>query len=214
MGDRTLGLLLFLPVPVTLFLLTRFPLGPPISLALGILLVLSHRFYARPFALSRAPHRCLWCGAAAGGAVPGLHIREPGGVTIWRVCGPAHARKSAAFFTRLDRWRQIIRAGILGSLLVYLVMTLATIAGPVPPWSLADAVAVLQAGVAVTVLPVGWAAIHGGATSPERAPRAPFPVHVQALVGTLGVVWLFRIIGLAWLAMATLHFTAGVPPAS
>ena len=79
MGDRTLGLLLFLPVPLALFLFTRFPLGPGPSLALGIGLVLSHRFYARPFALDRAARRCLWCGRSAGHDSPRIAVHEPGG---------------------------------------------------------------------------------------------------------------------------------------
>jgi hypothetical protein len=33
----------------------------------------------------------------------------------------------------------------------------------------------------------------------------PFPVHIQALIGTWAVLWLFRIVGLAWLALATWH---------
>jgi len=54
MPDRLLGILLFLPVPVVLVLFTRAPLGVGISLALGVGLMLTHRLYARPFALARA----------------------------------------------------------------------------------------------------------------------------------------------------------------
>ena len=60
--DRLLGVLLFLPVPVVLLLFTRMPLGVGESLALGVAITITHRFYARPFARSRADRRCLWCG--------------------------------------------------------------------------------------------------------------------------------------------------------
>ena len=211
MGDRTLGLLLFLPVPLALLLFTRFPLGPGPSLALGIGLVLSHRFYARPFALDRAARRCLWCGRSAGHDSPRIAVHEPGGVTSWRACGPAHARRAASFFAWMDQWRRPVQAGILGSLLAYLAMTLARLTGPSLPWSLGDAVAVFQAGVALTVLPVGWIATLGKGALPGDPPRAPFPVHIQSLVGTMGVLWLFRLVGLAWLIMAVVHFTTRVP---
>jgi len=81
--DRLLGLLLFVPVPLVLWLFTRAPLGALPSLGLGILLVATHRLYARPFALARADRRCLWCaGAAVSG--PAFSVAEPFGVTTWR----------------------------------------------------------------------------------------------------------------------------------
>ena len=63
MATRLTGVLLFLPVPLVLFLFTRAPLGILPSLGIGIALVLTHRLYARPWALARAHRRCLWCGA-------------------------------------------------------------------------------------------------------------------------------------------------------
>ncbi len=47
-ADRLLGLLLFLPVPLVLWLLTRQPLGTLASLAIGFALMATHRLYARP----------------------------------------------------------------------------------------------------------------------------------------------------------------------
>ncbi len=102
-----------------------------------------------------------------------------------------------------------MRAGILGSLLAYLAMTLARLANPSLPWSLGDAVAVFQAGVALTVLPVGWVATLNRSALQGDPPRTPFPVHIQSLVGTMGVAWLFRLVGLAWLIMAILHLMHG-----
>ncbi len=64
--------------------------------------------------------------------------------------------------------------------------------------------AVFRLGVAVTVLPFGWlAAARGPAGGPSG--RLPFPVHIQALVGTVWVLWLFRLVGLWWLAAGLLH---------
>jgi hypothetical protein len=35
--------------------------------------------------------------------------------------------------------------------------------------------------------------------------RSPFPLHIQALIGSWAVLWLFRLVGLAWLVLAVLH---------
>ena len=64
--------------------------------------------------------------------------------------------------------------------------------------------ALFRLGVAVTVLPFGWLRGHA---RPGRGPsgRLPFPVHIQALVGTVWVLWLFRLVGLWWLAAGLVH---------
>src|SRR5262249_48919652 len=81
--NRFSRVLLFLPVPIVLVLFTQAPLGPGVSLALGIVLMLTHRLYARPYALARADSRCLWCAAAALDG-PRLAVDEPPATTTWR----------------------------------------------------------------------------------------------------------------------------------
>ena len=98
--QRALGLLLFLPVPVVLLLFTRQPLGALVSIGVGVGLVLTHRLYARPFALARASRRCLWCGGEARGDASPLALEEPLGRTEWRACAGAH-RGPARADTRL-----------------------------------------------------------------------------------------------------------------
>lgn len=56
------------------------------------------------------------------------------------------------------------------------------------------------------LLPLGWLGASRGRPPLDR-PRVPFPVHIQALIGTAAVLWLFRLIGIAWLALAVLHLT-------
>lgn len=203
MKDRAAGLLLFLPVPIVLWLFTRQPLGPWASLGLGIALVLTHRLYARPFALSRSGRRCLWCGGPAGGG-PELSLEEPTGPTSWRACGGVHAAPLARTLGWAAEHRLWLALGILGTLALFLALAVAAALGR-PAWlEAADAVAVLRLGVALTVLPFGWLGPrHGPSTGPSR--RLPFPVHIQALVGTLWVLWLFRLVGLWWLVAAVAH---------
>lgn len=206
MRDRIVGLLLFLPVPLVLWLFTRMPLGAIPSLALGVFLVATHRLYARPFALSRAGLRCLWCGGPAGGG-PEIEIAEPLGLTLWHACREAHLSPLARTMEFTHRHASFIRIGILGSLAAFLAASLAAAAGLGAAPTLADARAILHLGVAVCVLPLGWAG--PSAQSPSRqAPKVPFPVHIQALLGTRAVLWLFRLVGIAWLVLGVSHVAA------
>jgi hypothetical protein len=201
-SGRLQGVVLFLPVPVVLLLFTQTPLGVGASLALGVALMATHRFYARPFALSRADERCLWCGGSAAG--PELLIREPFGETRWRACGSAHAdlvRRTLGYATR---HAALLKIGILGTLLAFLPCQLLAGLTRLGPLTKADVVALFRTGIAASVLPLGW--LGPRAVSDEsRALAPPFPVHIQALIGTAAVVWLFRIVGLAWLALGLLH---------
>jgi hypothetical protein len=201
-SDRLLGILLFLPVPVVLVLFTRQPFGAWASLGAGVVLVLTHRAYARPFALARKERRCLWCGGAAPGG-PALELREPMAVTSWRACGAAHHERVARTLGWAASHRARLAVAILGSLLVFLAAAGVVAAGRGGALVMADAVAVFRLGVALAVLPLGWLG-PGGARPATANERLPFPVHVQALVGTLWVVWLFRLVGLWWL-FASLH---------
>ena len=199
MRDRLLGLLLFLPVPAVLWLFTRMPLGPVPSLALGVLLVVTHRFYARPFALGRAGARCLWCGGEAA-LGPALTAAEPLGTTEWRACGVEHHEALARVLAFAARHARPLQVGILGTLGAFLPGAFAAASARLGRVTTDDAVAFFRIGIAATVLPLGWLGERLGRPGAEP-PRVPFPLHIQALVGTRWVLWLFRLVGLAWLAL-------------
>jgi hypothetical protein len=212
-GDRLKGALLFLPVPLVLFLFTQQPLGPWASLGLGALLVATHRLYARPFALSLAGRRCLWCGGPSGEG-PVVEVDEPLGRTTWRACGAAHASALARTLGWAAERSRLLALGILGTLAVFLGGAVSAALGR-PAWlEPEDPVALLRLGIALTVLPLGWLApesqtsgARGLAPESQPASRLPFPVHIQALLGTLWVVWLFRLVGLWWLVAALLYLS-------
>jgi hypothetical protein len=204
--DRIVGLVLFLPVPLVLWLFTRMPLGPFSSLTLGLFLVTTHSLYARAFALSRASLRCLWCGGPARLGRE-IQIAEPPGLTRWRACRDEHLSPLTRTLAFTGRHASFLRVGILGSLGVFLVASFLAAGGLVARPILGDARAALRLGVAATVLPLGWAGPR------EREPGSgpwvvPFPVHIQALVGTCTVVWLFRLVGIAWLVLGVSHVAA------
>jgi hypothetical protein len=206
MLNRIAGLLLFLPVPLVLWLFTRMPLAPGPSLALGIVLIATHRLYARPFALSRAADRCLWCGGGAE-AGPEIQVAEPLGLTRWRACRESHLYPLKGTLSFAQRHGPLLRVGILGSLATFLVGSAAAAAGLADAPTLADARAVLHLGVAASVLPLGWAGPSGDDGRPEPY-KVPFPMHIQALIGTRAVIWLFRLVGLAWLLLGVSHVAA------
>jgi hypothetical protein len=200
--DRLVGLLLFLPVPLVLWLFTRQPLGTLTSLGTGVVLVATHRLYARPFARRRAERRCLWCGGAVGDG-PSLRVREPSGPTSWRACGEDHARRAGGVLAWAAAHARPLKVGILGTLAAFLLGSLAVAVGGAGALRPDDAVAFFRLGIALTVLPLGFAS--SAPRSAQDEPKAPFPVHIQALIGTAWVLWLFRLVGLWWLGAASLH---------
>lgn len=205
MSDRVGGLLLFLPVPLVLWLYTRAPLGVLPSLLLGTVLMASHRVYARPFARARAGRRCLWCGGAAG-TPERLRILEPSAETEWSACGETHAARLAGLLSWAAARATRLKLGILGTLGLFLIGGLALGAGgPLAGLRFSDLSALFRLGVALTVLPLGWLGM-ARAGDPKGLLRSPFPLHIQALIGSLAVLWLFRLVGLVWLgaSIATL----------
>jgi len=202
-SDRLIGVLLFLPVPIVLFLFTRAPLGIAWSLALGVALMLSHRAYARPFALARASRRCLWCGRAVAEG-PAFDIEEPLGLTRWRACGEAHGMRARRFLEWAGAHRRFLLIGILGTLGAFLLAAAAMAAGLADGRRYPDAVNAFRLAIALTVLPLGLLATRG--TAADAPLRPPFPVHIQALIGTWAVSWLFRVVGVAWLVLAIVCF--------
>jgi hypothetical protein len=203
-SDRLIGVVLFLPVPIVLLLFTRAPLGIAWSLALGVALMLSHRVYARPFALARSMRRCLWCGRAAPEG-PTLDVEEPLGTTRWRACGDAHGVRARRFLEWVGIHRRFLQIGILGTLAVFLLAAAGMAAGLADARRYPDAVNAFRLAIAVTVLPLGVLATRGAAAA-DAPLRPPFPVHIQALIGTWAVSGLFRVVGLAWLVLAIVYF--------
>ncbi len=129
-----LGIVLFLFIPVVLFLFVAHPRPVAASLGAGLLLMVGHRFLARPYMLATRPHKCVWCnrfftaggsGARApqravelaqGGALPPLEL----------LACAAHVAPTRRFFAFVDRCRQPLRFGIglplgllLGSLIAF-----------------------------------------------------------------------------------------------
>lgn len=195
------GAVLFLFIPLVLFLYVRHPEPVGLSLAAGVLLMVGHRFLARPYMRRVAPLKCVWCNrilpdapeGRRAGEVSTLELRSRGGVVQARCCA-VHRKPAAKFFTFLHAWRWPLRLGIFVPLLFLLIALATWAAGQPAPVDLATAWFKLVIGVTVNVAAFGYL------VSKESGPlEVPFPVHNFFLLGVRNLLWVFRLIGIWWI---------------
>jgi hypothetical protein len=198
LGITVQGLLLFLFIPVVLFLFLRQPLGPGLSVAVGVAIMLGHRFVAAPWMAKFADVRCLWCGRVGVDS----HFEVLAGGRRWPMsaCSEGHAGEVARFLGFLQRFRAPIAAGIFLPLAWLLVASLASAAG----WPLLahDTNALIfRLVVAVTVVSAATVpfARAGRKLAQRGSLRCPFPLHNLFLLGIRNVLWVFRVVGAWWL---------------
>ena len=195
------GTALFLFNPVVLFLYVRQPLGPGLSLALGVVVMFGHRFVAAPWMARHATERCLWCGRAE-------HLAETfavvagGRETRVAACGPAHRELAARFLTFVVRYHALIAIGIFVPLLVLLVASLALAAGrPFLPqaWNTWQFKTIVAFTVVLTSL--AYRTVH----RPVEPLHSPFPLHNLFLLGIRNTLWVFRLVGAWWLVAGAIQ---------
>ena len=189
-----IGVLLFLFIPVVLFLFVRHPRPVGASLIAGVALMLGHRFLARPYMRRALPVKCVWCNRTLGdGPFETLDLRTGAGEIQARCCA-GHRRPAAKFFSFLQGWRWPLRLGIFVPLLFLLTALAASAAGQPAPVPLATAWFQLVVGVTVNVAAFGYLA--AGEPPPFGV---PFPVHNFFLIGIRNLLWVFRLVGLWWM---------------
>lgn len=187
------GVLLFLFIPVVLFLFVRHPEPVGGSLLAGVVLMIGHRLIARPYMARVLPVKCVWCNRVLAPASETLPLRS-GGRTLEARCCPAHRKPAAKFFSFLHAWRWPLRLGIFIPLLFLLVALATSAAGQPAPVDVATTWFKLIVGVTVNVAAFGYLA------SPEREPLdVPFPVHNFFLLGVRNLLWIFRLVGIWWI---------------
>ena len=204
MFERVAGLLVFLPIPFVLYLYTNNPGGVTLSMGVGLVLMVTHVFYARPFARWRASRRCLWSGARIDEGVP-VTVRDPLGAIDWHARDQRAADRLERTFGWAQRNSNFLRIGVLGTLITFLIAHPFAATDKLQPIQGQDTISFFRLGIALTVLPLGWLGPRSR-RSEERPLRFPSPLHIQALIGTGTMVWLLRIVGAVWLVQASLHF--------
>ncbi len=189
------GALLFLFIPLVLFLYLRQPLGPAPSILVGLAIMFGHRFVAAPWMARHATERCLWCGRA--GRMDHLfEVVASGQVRSVAACSQRHRNDAARFLTFVARWRAPIALGIFGPLLVLLVGSLAVAAGRpflAPAWNVWQ----FRTLVAITVVLTSLA--YRVVVGPADPLRSAFPLHNLFLLGIRNTLWIFRLVGAWWL---------------
>jgi hypothetical protein len=189
-----LGVLLFLFIPLVLFLFVRHPAPVGMSLGAGVGLIVVHRFLARPYMERVVAVKCLWCNRVPPREPVDLELRAGGGRTVAARCCAAHRAPAAKFFSFLHLWRWPLRLGIFLPLLFLLAALGASAAGQPAPVPFATDWFRLVVGVTVNVAALGYLAAR------EHAPlEVPFPVHNFFLLGVRNLLWIFRVVGLWWI---------------
>ena len=120
MLERVAGLLVFLPIPFVLYLYTNNPWGVALSMGVGVVLMVTHVLYARPFARWRASKRCLWSGARIEQGVP-VTVHDPLGAIDWKARDPRAAERLERTFGWAHRNSNFLRIGVLGTLITFLI---------------------------------------------------------------------------------------------
>jgi len=201
---QLLGIALFLFIPLVLFLFVRHPEPIALSLGAGVVLMIGHRFLARPYMEAVRLRKCLWCNGRPRPQAESVMLivgarGEPAGRELAAAVCPHHREPAARFVGFLDRARLPLRLGIFVPLLLLLAALLAAALGE-RRW-LDPAVALFQLVVGITV---NVAAFGFLAAKPVEPLRPPFPAHNFFLLGIRNLLWVFRLVGIWWIAVGAL----------
>jgi hypothetical protein len=196
-----LGVLLFLFIPLVLFLFVRHPAPLWLSLVAGVVLMIGHRRLAQPYMRWSLPWKCIWCSrvlprADRSGLAPDTELLEleAGAHVLSARCCSGHRDPAARFFSFLQAWRWPLRLGIFVPLLLLLAALALTAAGRTVPLDAATALFQLVVGLTVNAAALGYLFVR------PRAPVAvPFPVHNFFLLGVRILLWIFRLVGIWWI---------------
>ncbi len=197
------GILLFLFIPLVLYLFLGQPFGPGWSVAIGLSIMFGHGLVAEPWAAKFADVRCLWCGRVGGSE--SLEVVSGGRAWPTRACSAEHAALVRRFLDFVFRFRLPIALGIFVPLAWLVGASLAAAFGhPLLP-SHTNAL-VFRVVVAATVIVASLAPmVPAGAGERTSPARCPFPLHNLVLLGIGNTLWVFRLVGAWWLVDAWLR---------
>jgi len=195
------GLLLFLFIPLVLFLYLQQPFGPAVSIALGLAIMFGHGFVAAPWMARHSTKRCLWCGRA-GDFDRTFPVVSGASEQRVAACSAGHHISVARFLTLVVRYRAPIAIGIFAPLLVLLVASLALAAGHpllAQDWNAWQ----FKTIVALTVVVTSFA--YRRVRQVSQPLHSPFPLHNLFLLGIRNTLWVFRLVGAWWLVAGLLQ---------
>lgn len=191
------GVGLFLFIPLVLVLYLRMPLGLAPSILIGIVVMLAHRFVARPFMERYLSRRCFWCGRVFSGGGFDAGFVSRGEAVAARGCRASHAANLVSFARVVGASRPLLVVMILVPVAVYLVNALAAIGGV---WSIPLDAARWGFKIPIAAAVVGLSFAWPFGARMTRSAAIDFPAHNLFLLGVRGTLWVFRLVGIWWLA--------------
>jgi hypothetical protein len=232
------GAALFAVIPLVLFLYLRMPLGPGFSLALGVLLMLGHRFIAAPWMARNARRRCLWCGRS--GTMPADMEQQLAGElphparpqSMGEVARPARVSRTltapltvtaggrewhlvtcrAAHRELAQRFLSFVASFripiALGIFVPLVVLIGGTFALALGHSIIPDEWNRFQFRTLVALTVVGTSIGYRAVPVPSGTLTCPFPLHNLFLLGIGKTLWVFRIVGAWWLVAGSLWLIA------
>lgn len=208
-GRATLfGILLFLFIPLVLYLFVAHPAPVALSVLGGMGLMILHRFLARPYMLAVRPYKCVWCNrffSEAGVGELAVELDAGAAPPLALLACPAHLEPTRRFFGFLDRFRLPLRVGI-GLPLGLLLGSLAAFVLGSPDWT-APATELFRLVIGLTV---NLAALGPWLGAPRERSRAAFPVHNFYLLGIRTILWIFRLVGLYWIFLGVRYLLSSM----
>jgi hypothetical protein len=190
------GFLLFLFIPLVLYLFLQHPFGVIQSFLTAIAIMIGHRWIARPFFLRNANQRCFWCGRSKNPRVS-QEVKSGDTVAI-ELCVYGCSKRALQFFDFTSGYRHFLRAGIflpLGWYIITMVLDALGIFHFPENWNHF----IFQFMIAATVVIISFAYRSGSETS---YPSFPFPIHNLFLIGAKNTLLVFRYVGFWWLAIS------------
>ena len=186
-------ILLFLFIPLVLFLFLRHPFGVLISVGIAIVIIIAHRFVAIPFMNRFKNLRCLWCGRTSR-----TRIKQTVGSVEFEFCQQNCISKAKKFFDFCARYAPLLRAGIFIPLAWYVVTMILAALNLIhflEDWNHF----IFQFFIAVTVVSISFLYPTGRETN---TPKFPFPIHNLFLLGIQNTLIVFRLVGIWWIIVS------------
>ena len=193
------GILLFVFIPLVLFLFLRYPFGIIPSFGAAIAIMISHRFVAIPFMNRFRKFRCLWCGRTSRPRV--AQSVECGKPIEFEFCQELCINRAKRFFDFCSHYAMILRIGIFIPLAWY-VLTMILDAIKVFHFPREWNQFIFQFFIACTVVSISFLWRIGKETD---SPNFPFPIHNLFLLGIQNTLHVFRLVGIWWI-IASLIF--------
>lgn len=192
------GILLFLFIPLVLFLFLRFPFGILPSFIAAILIMFSHRFVAIPFMNRYHDRRCLWCGRTS--RARETMTVQTGTPIDFECCLESCAGRAKRFLDFCVSNKNVLRAGIFLPLTWYVISMLLygfNIIHFAIEWNRF----IFQFFIACTVVTISILYITG---REAESLSFPFPIHNLFLLGIKNTLLVFRLVGIWWIAVSLL----------